>query len=398
MFIYFRKIKNITTVFFCLILLNGCQSSLKIDSEFLAKVDGLYLDKEFPSYKSYPIETPEDIFLLDEEMRLMVKNKLKPIHDHRKRSMKLLQHIFDQENIALTYESGANVSAREAYHNKQANCLSLTIMAYSLAREANLSIEFQDVRIPEYWVRDGDNNMLSGHVNLRITKAKDPNKLFLIGSNILTIDFDPVISKKSFPSKVINKNTVIAMFYSNKGGQALFNNELDKAYAYFKAATKVDPRFSPAWGNLGVLYRTVKQDNYALNNYNYAIALDNKNYNSMSNMTIILKEQGNFEEVKRIEKLLHKKRHENPYYHALLADEAFFRGDNIQALSHYRRAIMLAHNIHEFYFGMAKVYYTMNDHKQAEKSLKKAISYNKNRSIDNRYIAKMNIIKRENSH
>ncbi|NQZ21997.1 MAG: hypothetical protein HRT53_08060 [Colwellia sp.] len=396
MVIYLRKLKNITAVF--LLLLNGCQNGLEIDDALLVNIDDLYLDKQFPTYKSHIIETAEDIFLLDEKMRLMVKNKLKPIYDPRMRSMKLLKHIFDKENIALAYDSGANVSAREAYHNQQANCLSLTIMAYSLAKEANLNIEFQEVSIPEYWVRDGDNNMLSGHVNLRITKIIKPNQLLLIGGNILTIDFDPVISKKSFPSKVISKNTVIAMYYSNKGGQALFDNELDKAYAYFKAATKIDPSFSPAWGNLGVLYRKVKHDNFAMNNYRHAIALDNKNYNTMSNMSIILNEQGKLEQVKRIKKILHKKRYQNPYYHALLADEAFYRGNNTQALSHYRRAIMLAHNVHEFHFGMAKVYYTMKDHKRAEKALKKAINYNKNKVIDNRYIAKMSIIKKANSH
>ena len=118
----------------------------------------------------------------------------------------------------------------------------------------------------------------------------------------------------------------------------------------------------------------------------------------MSNMSIILNEQGKLEQVKRIKKILHKKRYQNPYYHALLADEAFYRGNNTQALSHYRRAIMLAHNVHEFHFGMAKVYYTMKDHKRAEKALKKAINYNKNKVIDNRYIAKMSIIKKANSH
>ncbi len=397
MVIYLRKLKNITMVFFFLLVLTGCQNGLKLDDALLAKVDDLYLDQEFPTYKKYIIETEEDIFLLDEQMRLMVKTKLKPIHDPRMRSVKLLKHIFDQENVALAYSSGANVSAREAYHNQQANCLSLTIMAYSLAREANLNVDFQDVSIPEYWVRDGQHNMLSGHVNLLITKVKNPSHLLLIGNNTLTIDFDPVISKKLFPSKVINKKTVLAMYYSNKGGQALFDNDLDKAYAYFKAATKIDPNFSPAWGNLGVLYRKIKHDDYAMVNYRHAIALDNKNYNTMSNMSLMLNEQGKLDQVKRIQKILHRKRHENPYYHALLADEAEYRGDHSKALKHYRRAILLANNVHEFHFGMAKIYYAMNDHQRAEKSLKKAIAYNKNKEIDNRYIAKMSIIKQESN-
>jgi len=394
MIIDLRKLKNMTSVFIFLLLIVGCQNSLTTEGMLLIKIDELYLDQQFPTYKNYPIETEDDIFSLDDEMRLMVSDKLVPIRDVRKRSLKLLKQIFDQENVALAYNSGANVSAKEAYHNQQANCLSLTIMAYSLAKEAGLNVDFQDVRIPEYWVRDGDQNMLSGHVNLVITETKAPNQMIFIGSNILTIDFDPVISRKSFPSKIINKNTVIAMYYNNKGGQALFDNELVKAYAYFKAATKVAPSYSSTWGNLGVLYRKVDHDKHAMNNYRHAMNLDKKNYNTMSNMSIILHEQGKFEQVNRIKKVLHKKRHNNPYYHALLADEAFYHGHNKQALIHYRRAIMLAHNIHEFHFGMAKVYYVMNDHKRAEKSLKKAIIYNKNKAIDDRYTAKMSIMKK----
>jgi len=398
MLTHFIKCKSITVIFSLLFLVIGCQNGLDLGSTELVNPEDLYSDQHFPTYKNYTIETETDIFLLDDDMRLMVKNKLKPIKDTRKRSIKLLEHIFDQSNIALAYSSGANVTAREAYHNRQANCLSLTIMAYALAKEANLNIDFQEVNIPEYWVRDGEHNMLSGHINLLVNTNENLHNLILFGSKVLIIDFDTAISQKSFPAKVINKKTVMAMYYSNKGGQALFAKNFDKAYAYFKAATKIDVNYSPAWGNLGVLYRKTQHDKDAMSNYRYAINIDNKNYNAMSNMSIILNEQGKLDEVKHIKTILHKKRNKNPYYHALLADKSFYHKDNIQALKHYRRALILAHNVHEFHFGMAKVYFAMNDYQRAENSLKKAIIYNKNTATDQRYIAKMSIIKQTSKH
>ena len=75
-------------------------------------------------------------------MRLMVKEKLMTERDIRKRSMRLLKHIFDQNNVALAYTSTANISAIDAYHSQKANCLSLTILAYALAKDADLDVDF----------------------------------------------------------------------------------------------------------------------------------------------------------------------------------------------------------------------------------------------------------------
>lgn len=395
---YLIKLRYKLILLCLLIFMFGCQSNLKLKQNEQVSINHFFLDNKFPTYQSYYIETEEEIFALDDKMRLMVKNKLKPIHSVRQRSIMLAKHIFGKDNIDLAYRSEANVPARMAYQNHEANCLSLTIMAYSLAKEAGLNVSFQDVKIPEYWVRNGENNMLSGHVNLLVRKIKTQNQMFFSNSNILTIDFDSAIVQKSFPTKIIRKNTILAMFYSNKGGQALFDKQYDKAYAYFKAAIEIDPSFSAAWGNLGVLYRKINNDEYALKSYRHSIEINSENYNALSNMSIILNAQGKHDEVRNIKKLLFTKRNKNAYYHALLADEAFQNADYPQALKHYRHATMLNRNVHEFHFGLAKVYFTMNDYQRAEKSLQRAIAYSRNKSINNRYLAKMDTLKQTENY
>jgi len=67
----------------------------------------------------------------------------------------LLKHLFNDENIALTYDSNANITASQVYHGKVAHCMSLTILAYTLADKAGMNISFQKVEVPEYWVRNG---------------------------------------------------------------------------------------------------------------------------------------------------------------------------------------------------------------------------------------------------
>jgi Flp pilus assembly protein TadD len=375
----------------CLLIVS-CQSTVTTVQNSPIYTE-LYLDDKFESDQKFLIETEEEVFALDDEMKLMVAEKLLPVRAPNKRAKRLLRHIFSKDNIDLAYQSASNLTASQAYHSQTANCMSLTIMAFALAKEAGLDVKFQDVKVPEYWVRNGQYNMLTGHVNLILTEAKEPNKTVIYGRELLQIDFDPDVYKKSFPKRVINKNTVLAMFYNNKGAHELVNKNYQLSYSYLKQATLVDPSFSSAWGNLGILYKLNELNDFAEKTYKHAVDLDSNNLTALTNLSFLLEKNKDFEQSRKIEKLLHDKRIKNPYYHALLADEAFFRGENNKALKHYKRAIRMDSKVHEFYFGIAKVYYALDQIARAESAMNKALAYNRTTSIESQYIAKLNFLK-----
>jgi tetratricopeptide (TPR) repeat protein len=287
------------------------------------------------------------------------------------------------------------MTAREAFHSKTANCMSLTIMAYALAKKAGLVVDFQQVEIPEYWIRNGQYNLLTGHINLLIKTKDRLNKTTVYGSNTLQIDFDPYVVKESFSKKVIKKNTVLAMFYNNKGGQALVEDNYIISYQYFKAATQADKLFSAAWGNLAVLYKLTNNDYLAEATYRHAIALEKNNYTALTNLAILLRKNLAIEEANTIEDKLHTKRNKNPYYNAVLADEAYYNQNYKQAVIHYKRAIKLNNKIHELYFGLAKVYYQMDRMPAAKKAIKQALRLNKTKYTERLYIAKLNFLNAE---
>lgn len=385
--IYVRTLVVITNIFIV-----SCQSTIA-NIENTPVYTELYLDNKFEQHTVPAIETEEEVFALDDEMKMMVTDKLLSVREPNKRAKRLLRHIFAKENIDLAYQSAANLTASQAYHSQTANCMSLTIMAYALAKEAGLDIKFQDVKVPEYWVRNGQYNMLTGHVNLILTEARVPNKTVVYGRELLQIDFDPDVYKKSFPKRVINKNTVLAMFYNNKGAQELVEKNYALAYRYLKEATLVDPSFSSAWGNLGILYKLNEINDFAEKSYLHAIDLDSNNLTALTNLSFLLESNKEFDKARKIEKKLHDKRITNPYYHALLADEAFFRGENEKAIKHYKRAIRMDNKVHEFYFGIAKVYYALNEIKRAESAMNKALAYNRTSAIESQYLAKLNFLK-----
>lgn len=378
----------------CTTLLFSCQSYNSVSNQ-TKNTNLLYLDKQFVASPSFHLETEQEIFMLDNEMLAMVESKLLTTQSTKKKARLLLEHIFSQDNIALSYASNANVTARDAFHSKTANCMSLTIMAYALAKEAGLKANFQQVKIPEYWVRNGQYNLLTGHVNLLIQAKDNAKKNIIYGSDAITIDFDPYVVRQSFPKKVIGKNTVLAMFYNNKGGQALVYKNYAIAYQYLKAATQADPLFSSAWGNLAVLYKLTDNSVIAENTYRHAIALNANNLTALANLAILLHSEDQSIEAEKIENKLHLKRKSNPYYQALLADEASYRQDYMLAITHYKKALKLDDSIHEFYFGLAKVYYQVGNIHSAKKMMRKAIRLNRAKKTEHQYIAKLNFLNTE---
>ncbi|SEL14543.1 Tfp pilus assembly protein PilF [Colwellia chukchiensis] len=377
-----------------LALVMSCQSN-NLTKTQAANVSqqGIYLDKSFQGYQHVTIESEAEIFALTAEMKEMARS-ITIERDARKKAKKLLANFFDPNNINLAYKAGANVVAAQAFRNREANCLSLTILAYAIAKEADLDVAFQRVDVPEYWVRNGDVNMLTGHINLKVIEPKTAQTLLFFEPASIEIDFDPFVVKRSFPKQRISKNTVLAMFYNNKGANALINGDATTAYAYFKAATQVAPTFSSAWGNLGILYRSRGYLAEAMKSYRYAININPNNLTAMENLSLLLHKSGDFEAAKQLDAYIMRQRADNPYYYALLADEKYHHGDYQQAIRHFRKAIKLNQNIHEFYFGLAKVYYMLADHTKAEVYLKKALAKNRYAQQERQYLAKLNLLKK----
>lgn len=387
---------KVSRYIFIVVILSACSSTPSLTLS-VSPEPQLYFDEYFTTYDLVAIETEKEVFSIDEEMKMMVKNKLLIESDPIERAKKLLNHLFAQEYVNLAYESDANLTATQTYHSSTANCMSLTIMAYVLAKEAGLDVEFQDIDVPEYWVRNGQYNMVTGHVNLLVKKPIDDNVAIYWGVKTLQIDFDPYILKKSFPKTVVDKATILAMFYTNKGAQAMVNGQYTTAYAYLKKATEVAPLFSSSWSNLGILYRLVENYSLARKTYQYTLTLDPNNLTVLSNFAMLMKKEGLTNEAYLLEKKLHNKRAKNPYYHALLADEALYKGELNIAKQYYKSAIKLNNKVHEFYYGLAKVYYQLDEYPKARIALNKAITLNKARTTEQQYVAKLQWINASNN-
>lgn len=370
---------------------SACQSLHVKYSDVDIQSEQLYLDQEFSGYQNHKIESSAEVFKVSPAMRDLVDKELNSSRNINYRVNQLIKVIFEHTGGEITYNAGANTTASETFNTREANCMSLTILAYVLAKEANLIAKFQTVKVPEYWVQNGRYSVLTGHVNLMLS-ADNFNEGNIFYRNSVEVDFDPNASRRNFPRAVIKKKRLLAMFYNNKGASLLIKKEFEHAYAYFKQATLADPKFSSSWSNLGILYRLTNHHSHALLAYRYAIAKDSNNLAALTNLSILLRVKQQPGEAEEINKLLLIKRKQNPYYYIMLADKAIYLNDFSTAITQLKRALTLNPQLHEAYFSLAKVYFELRHYVLSKRMMKKAIQYSKINSIELDYIAKLNVL------
>lgn len=358
------------------LLLSGCETT-KVQPE----INMLLLDNA--PFRQHEVETQSSIFALDANIRATLDRYLDRNNGSNiKVAEQLLQFLVENGDSSLAYMRGANLSASEAYYNLNANCLSLSILAYSLSDYLGFKGQFQRVHIPEYWAQTKGYSLLTGHVNLVVTqtnagarKNSDNREVLYTRPARVVIDFDPNSRQQKFATSKISKERITAMFYSNRGAMHMINKEMDQAYSYFRAAIDIDPLYSAAWGNLAVLYRINDHNAQAESLYQQALLINDENKTALGNLALLYELTDRPYKAQEIRTQLHALRKDNPYYLIALGDEAFAAENYDQALKHYRAANKLSASIHEGYFGLAKVYYVQGELELSRTFLNRALNH-----------------------
>ncbi|NVK23564.1 MAG: hypothetical protein HWE10_01425 [Gammaproteobacteria bacterium] len=356
------------TFIICLTLLalQGCQST-HYSAAQLPK--GIYLDNAFQD--NVTLESADDIFYVSPEMKRYVHKRLHPLKTAKEKSTQLIRDLFDPNMMNIGYSHNANFAAADTFEKGIANCMSLTLLSYVLIKEAGLDAKFMDVQLEENWSLQNGRTMLNGHVNLKVTEKQSPIDLILY-AQAYTIDFQPMLGVPVMSQTVLTKDEIIALYYNNKGGEALALGDVDLAYQYFKAGSQLAPTKTAIWNNLASLYRQTGFLAEAEQIYMYSMHLEPHNLNLKENLALLYKKSGRTELAKKLQKEVSDKRIKNPYYHAMLAEEALYHGKFSASLNHYKKAIALNNKEHRFYFGLARTYLNLGRYDNVQKSLQKA--------------------------
>lgn len=372
----------VTSLSFC-----ACQST----TVYITPSEMLLYDKGFVGFKEIQIESEQEIFTLDDEAKVFVKATIEPITNKTAQMEALVRAIFDRSDLNLLYQGDANNTANETFHSRAANCLSMSIMTYAMATEAGFHVDFQEIMIPEFWTRKAGFSLLNGHINLKISAPHDPNA-FMLNARSFQVDFDPQSSRSGLQKKVVNKQAVMARFYSNKGADALLRKDYTSAYAYFREALLFDPYFDSGWVNLGIVYRLSGYFNQAEKTYQHALGLNSDSLTAWENLAYLYKFTGREKEAEDILAEVEYKRNRNPYYHLNLGEQEMEQEHWDQALAHFRKALTIDRSKHEVYFGLARAYFEIGELQQSLRYLKQAKIKAHNRQDEDKYQNKLDFL------
>lgn len=369
--------------------LTACQTA-----PYISQQPGqLFYDEAFADAASVTIESEQQVFALDQDGKDYVKTTIGRYDDPIEKMETLARSIFNRLDFNLLYRGDANTVASETFKNRAANCLSLSIMTYALAREAGFDVRFQDIDIPEFWTRRDGISLLNGHVNLQIVPRSTNNAVYFTTRGY-QVDFDPQAIKAHLPKKYISKQLVLAMFYNNKGADALIQHDFDSAYAYFSAAVKLEPQFDSGWVNLGFLYRLKGLYAGAERVYLHALKMVPDNLTGWENLAYLYTYTGRTDEADVILARVERKRQDNPFYYLDLGERAFENGNWQMALEHFRRALALNNRHSEIFFSLAKTYYQLGEVQRTQHYLKMAKRTAQSLQEKDKYQGKLDLLSR----
>jgi Flp pilus assembly protein TadD len=281
------------------------------------------------------------------------------------RLQRLVRFMDDGERgLGLQYREDATRTVAEAYLDRQANCVTYTLVFLALARLAGLEAYPQEIEEILSWQQLGDIVYRSNHVNVRVRVGR---RHYLVD-----VGGDSVIARR--PAKRISMQRALAQYYNNRAVVLLSEQRMPAALAHAAIALELDPDYPTTWSNTGVLRLRSGDRSGAERAYLTALRLDPDNASALFNLVGLYQRSGDRGREALLRKRLEKVEQKDPFHHFLLAVEYEKRGDGAHAVERYLRAIRLHGGEHRFYSGLARAYLLDGDPRRARKALERALS------------------------
>jgi Flp pilus assembly protein TadD len=348
-----------------------------------------------------------DILALSEEIRAMLDESILQIGNPKQRLQALMDLIAENVRLDEAEDRYGTKTATETFEEGSGNCLSFSNMFVSMARYCGLDSAFQEIPTPPNWVKDGEVLLFTRHIGAMVdvyepgqvviniegsyigekmvVETKDQTQYLFAPLLPLSVRYSRVPSTRSITDK-----RAFAFFYNNIGSQYLTEGNTLDAFRYFVKALKLDPEVSFMWSNLAVAYGRNKQEEAAEKAFLQALSINKRKddltaMSIMSNLARHYTRQGKIEEAAVYEEKVRSYRDMNPYYHYSMGEIAFYEESYENSIGHYNEAIKRKSDEAQFHYALALAYFRLGKIEEAEKSMEKAISYSRDRRIEEYY-------------
>jgi Flp pilus assembly protein TadD len=331
-----------------------------------------------------------DILAVSDDMRAFVAANGGSQQVDSLRMKRLMIGMQNSGLLSLQYENNRTLTAAQTFAARSGNCLSFTNLFVALARTANLDAQYQVVDVPPMWDSIDGWIIRNGHIDVVLRGVRMGSTA---GGTVFrrdyVVDFNMADFQTAYPRRVVKDRTAFALFYSNRGVEALRAGDVQTAFANFKLALAKDARESSVWVNLGALYARQGRYDYAQVAYEQALMVEPSDKSAMTNLARLFDKLGNPTSAQEYRTRIAHYESINPYYHYALAERAYESTDYRVALDEIKRAIALKADDHRFFFLEGLVQYKLGNIGDARSSLSVAERLSDEDAVKQRYASKL---------
>lgn len=313
---------------------------------------------------------PDDgVMNVSEAMRDYLYRHIPKTASKREKLNRLLSLMFAQGNLGITYDPTQTLTAESTFISGSGNCLGVSYLFSSMARELGLTTYFQNVAVPPLWGMQDDVLYKYRHVNVEVP---------LPGRRTYIVDVNLKANLSTYKTNRISEKNAVAQYYSNIGAQYLVKKDYLNSFLYFKKAITIDPNQAEFWTNLGVLYSRNEKLDYAESAYKTALTLQANNVTTISNIATLYGKMGLMDLSAKYKALAKRETDKNPYLRFIQALDDFENGNYSTSLSKIEWAIDHEKNEPRFYKLLAQIYEQTNQPEKARAAALKSQKVAKN--------------------
>lgn len=331
---------------------------------------------------------PQQVLAVPEALRAHFQQYVKQgaVADHPQAAKldRLVSYLFDKDGgLGLEYQYDANYTVAQSFQARKVNCLSFTLLAVALARDAGLDAYAQEIEDVLTWYQVGSTVYRNNHVNAGIR----------VGHQRFTMDvaWDDVITRNQ--PKAVSDQHLLALFYNNRAVVMLAAGQYPQAQAYLARSLQLDPDYPSFWNNAGVMALRGGDKAGAERAYLRALALNESDSPALFNLVSLYNRSQREDEARPLQRRLERIRARDPFDQFLMALERERTGDYAGAVSYYQRAIRLYNGEHRFYEALARVYLHLGDARRAGRALARARTLSAGET-QARYQARLELLRR----
>ena len=310
-----------------------------------------------------PPLAPHAVLAIPAELQSKFEGRLRAAGPSEQRRLEaVVDFIFKPSGLGLTYDADATHTVAEAYQTRRGNCLTFTLLAVALAREAGLNAYGQAMENTLAWRLDGGVVYRTNHVNAGI--AVDQRRFSV------DVAQDSVLTQK--PPEKIADGRLLAMYYNNRAAELSGAGRASEATPYMTMSLQLDPGYASSWSNAGVLLARSGDVTAAERSYRRALEIDPTHSATLFNIAGLYQRSGDAAKANVYRRQLDTVQLKDPFHQFQIALDNEKKGDYPRAVQHYRRAIAIHPREHRFHYGLARAYLQSGELRRADRALTRA--------------------------